>query len=44
MPCKHDAFKKKNIMVALVLLVHGFCNPLLCEPINPVVVKQPFVH
>ena len=31
-------------MVALVLLVHGFYNPLLCEPINPVVVKQPLVH
>lgn len=31
-------------MVALVLLANGFCNPLLCEAINPVVVKQPLVH
>ena len=44
MCCANMTISKKNTMVALVLLVHGFYNPLLCEPINPVVVKQPLVH
>ncbi len=37
-------YLKKHNGVALVPRVHGFRNPLLCEPINPVVVKQPLVH